>query len=51
MYFPDKSVSFEKSVSFSDDIHQGAPKSHIPQHPGKLFSLLYFFINLKLPYL
>uniref|UniRef100_A0A182M5B5 Actin interacting protein 3-like C-terminal domain-containing protein n=1 Tax=Anopheles culicifacies TaxID=139723 RepID=A0A182M5B5_9DIPT len=28
---PDKSVSFEKSVSFSDDI-QGVPKSHSPQH-------------------
>ncbi|XP_037915678.1 uncharacterized protein LOC119654382 isoform X3 [Hermetia illucens] len=27
----DKSVSFEKSVSFSDDI-QGVPKSHSPQH-------------------
>ncbi|XP_055694362.1 uncharacterized protein LOC129796454 isoform X5 [Lutzomyia longipalpis] len=30
---PDKSVSFEKSVSFSDDI-QGVPKSHSPQHPA-----------------
>lgn len=30
----DKSVSFEKSVSFSDDI-QGVPKSHSPQHAGK----------------
>ncbi|GAB0099544.1 Coiled-coil domain-containing protein CG32809 [Sergentomyia squamirostris] len=29
----DKSVSFEKSVSFSDDI-QGVPKSHSPQHPA-----------------
>ncbi|XP_037039089.1 uncharacterized protein LOC119076436 isoform X4 [Bradysia coprophila] len=29
-----KSVSFEKSVSFSDDI-QGVPKSHIPQHPER----------------
>ncbi|XP_055705920.1 uncharacterized protein LOC129803415 isoform X6 [Phlebotomus papatasi] len=28
-----KSVSFEKSVSFSDDI-QGVPKSHSPQHPA-----------------
>lgn len=34
----DKSVSFEKSVSFSDDI-QGVPKSHVPQHPGKSMSL------------
>lgn len=34
----DKSVSFEKSVSFSDDI-QGVQKSHTPQHPGKSFSL------------
>lgn len=34
----DKSVSFEKSVSFSDDI-QGLPKSHSPQHPGKSMSL------------
>lgn len=34
----DKSVSFEKSVSFSDDI-QGVPKSHSPQHPaGKSLS-------------
>uniref|UniRef100_A0A182KH80 AIP3 domain-containing protein n=1 Tax=Anopheles christyi TaxID=43041 RepID=A0A182KH80_9DIPT len=30
-YRNDKSVSFEKSVSFSDDI-QGVPKSHSPQH-------------------
>ncbi|XP_059608742.1 uncharacterized protein LOC132256385 isoform X4 [Phlebotomus argentipes] len=29
-----KSVSFEKSVSFSDDI-QGVPKSHSPQHPER----------------
>lgn len=36
--FSDKSVSFEKSVSFSDDI-QGLPKSHSPQHPGKSMSL------------
>lgn len=36
--FADKSVSFEKSVSFSDDI-QGVPKPHIPQHPGKSMSL------------
>ncbi|KAL7038529.1 hypothetical protein ACKWTF_009600 [Chironomus riparius] len=30
-YRNDKSVSFEKSVSFSDDI-QGVPKAHSPQH-------------------
>lgn len=30
--FSDKSVSFEKSVSFSDDILDGAPKSHNLQH-------------------
>lgn len=34
----DKSVSFEKSVSFSDDI-QGVPKAHSPQHMGKSLSL------------
>lgn len=34
----DKSVSFEKSVSFSDDI-QGLPKAHSPQNPGKSMSL------------
>lgn len=36
--FPDKSVSFEKSVSFSDDI-QGLPKTHSPHNPGKSMSL------------
>ena len=36
--FSDKSVSFEKSVSFSDDI-QGVPKTHSPQHLGKSMSL------------
>lgn len=34
----DKSVSFEKSVSFSDDI-QGVPKTHSPQHMGNSMSL------------
>lgn len=34
----DKSVSFEKSVSFSDDI-QGVSKAHSPQHMGKSLSL------------
>lgn len=38
LLFSDKSVSFEKSVSFSDDI-QGVPKSHSPQHLGKSMSL------------
>ncbi|KAL7038533.1 hypothetical protein ACKWTF_009600 [Chironomus riparius] len=37
-YRNDKSVSFEKSVSFSDDI-QGVPKAHSPQHMGKSLSL------------
>ncbi|XP_055631594.1 coiled-coil domain-containing protein AGAP005037 isoform X2 [Toxorhynchites rutilus septentrionalis] len=32
-YRSDKSVSFEKSVSFSDDI-QGTPKSYTPNHLG-----------------
>jgi hypothetical protein len=36
-FFSDKSVSFEKSVSFSDDI-QGVPKAHSPQHMGKSIS-------------
>lgn len=36
MYFLDKSVSFEKSVSFSDEPPEmNSPKQHSPQHAGK----------------
>lgn len=35
MYFLDKSVSFEKSVSFSDEPpDMNSPKQHSPQHAG-----------------
>lgn len=36
VYFLDKSVSFEKSVSFSDEPpDMNSPKQHSPQHAGK----------------
>lgn len=36
--FPDKSVSFEKSVSFSDEI-EGVSKTHSPQQMGTIKSM------------
>lgn len=54
--FSDKSVSFEKSVSFSDEI-QGVKPHHSPQHMGKSMShtitpvwcaLSYDFPHIKL---
>lgn len=47
VHIADKSVSFEKSVSFSDDI-QGLPKSHSPQNHGKSMSLRITSVWFKL---
>lgn len=39
---PDKSVSFEKSVSFSDEPpDMNSPKQHSPQHGGKFLSYIH----------
>lgn len=36
LFVPDKSVSFEKSVSFSDEPPGISPKQHSPQHSGEI---------------